>query len=262
MDVAPGTAILTIADFAYVRANLEHAAASSVNLLQAPLLIVLLGIALFAALGPDVTIFQIHPGTAAIFVSYLYALLIVARQQHKPMWTPRSTRETVHEEDGDDVSQSTSLRRLWFTFVPLALVTGGAGWFVAQSGIAIAATTGLSGTAVGGLFTALVTSTPELVTTIAAVRRGALNLAVGGIIGGNAFDTLFLGASDIAFRDGSIYHAVQAQQLLLIVLALIMTGVMVMGMVGRQEQGIGGIGWESAVVLALYVAGFALILSM
>jgi cation:H+ antiporter len=43
----------------------------------------------------------------------------------------------------------------------------------------------------------------ELVTTIAAVRRGALQLAVGGIIGGNTFDTLFLTAADVSYREGS-----------------------------------------------------------
>ena len=52
------------------------------------------------------------------------------------------------------------------------------------------------------LMTAVATSLPELVTTLAAVRRGAAQLAVGGIIGGNAFDVLFLSASDVAYRDG------------------------------------------------------------
>jgi Ca2+/Na+ antiporter len=46
----------------------------------------------------------------------------------------------------------------------------------------------------------VVTSLPELVTTLAAVRRGALQLAVGGIIGGNTFDTLFLTISDVGYR--------------------------------------------------------------
>lgn len=46
-----------------------------------------------------------------------------------------------------------------------------------------------------------------------------LSLAVGGIIGGNAFDTLFTAASDIAYRDGSIY-AHMDQDLLLYVLGI------------------------------------------
>jgi cation:H+ antiporter len=42
------------------------------------------------------------------------------------------------------------------------------------------------------LITSTCTSIPELVTAVAAVRQGSLTLAVGGIVGGNAFDTLFM----------------------------------------------------------------------
>lgn len=40
---------------------------------------------------------------------------------------------------------------------------------------------------------------------MAAVRRGALTLAVGDILGGNCFDVLFISGSDVAYREGSIY---------------------------------------------------------
>ena len=78
------------------------------------------------------------------------------------------------------------------------------------------------------------------------MRRGALTLAVSGIIGGNAFDTLFVAASDIAYRDGSIYHVVSNQVLLWIAITIVMTGVMMLGLIRREEQNWGGIGFESA----------------
>ena len=34
------------------------------------------------------------------------------------------------------------------------------------------------------------------------VRIGAVNLAVGDIIGGNAFEVLFIGAADFAYLEG------------------------------------------------------------
>lgn len=89
----------------------------------------------------------------------------------------------------------------------------------------IATQTGLSQAAVGVLLTSVATSLPELVTTVAAVRRGALTLAVAGIIGGNAFDTLFAAASDIAYRGSSIYHVIPDQVMLWVALAVLMTGV-------------------------------------
>ena len=92
-------------------------------------------------------------------------------------------------------------------------------------------------------------------TTVAAVRRGALTLAVGGIIGGNAFDILFLAASDVAYREGSIYKAVSQDQAFLVGLSIAMTAVLLMGLLRRQEKGPAGIGFETWLTMALYFAG-------
>ncbi|WP_166255772.1 hypothetical protein [Marinobacter salicampi] len=110
------------------------------------------------------------------------------------------------------------------------------------------------------MLTATSTSLPELVTSVAAVRRGALTLAVGGIIGGNAFDTLFTAASDVAYREGSIYHAVSDATIIWITLSLLMTSTLMMGLIRRQEQGVARIGTESAAVIVLYGLGVALVL--
>jgi cation:H+ antiporter len=119
----------------------------------------------------------------------------------------------------------------------------------------------LSQTIVGVLLTAISTSIPELVTSIAAVRRGALTLAVSGIIGGNAFDTLFTAASDIAYRDGSIYHAMPEDSVFWAALTLLMSGVLMMGLIRRERHGIGQIGTESMVIMVLYLLGVVLLLA-
>ncbi|MDZ7725645.1 MAG: hypothetical protein U5R06_23180 [candidate division KSB1 bacterium] len=65
----------------------------------------------------------------------------------------------------------------------------------------------MSETIAGGLFVGIATYLPELVTTVAAVRRRALTLAAGDIVGGNMFDVLFVCAADIAYSRGSLFHA-------------------------------------------------------
>ncbi|MDZ7643309.1 MAG: hypothetical protein U5K76_03140 [Woeseiaceae bacterium] len=92
------------------------------------------------------------------------------------------------------------------------------------------------------------------------MRRGALTMAVGGIIGGNAFDTLFTAASDIAYRDGSVYHAMPPSTTVWVALTLFMTAILMMGLIRRQEQGPGAIGFESVAIVVLYVAGVVLLL--
>ena len=107
----------------------------------------------------------------------------------------------------------------------------------------------------------MATSLPELITSVAAVRRGVLTLAVSGVIGGNCFDTLFAAVADVAYRDGSLYHAATAQssrEVMLLAVSVVMTGVLLMGLLGRQKNGPARIGWESCVVLLLYAGALAL----
>ena len=85
------------------------------------------------------------------------------------------------------------------------------------------------------------------------MRRGALQLAVGTIIGGNTFDTLFLVLSDIAYRDGSLYHAVGLHDLYWLATGLLMTAILLGGLILRQREGPARIGIESALIIAVYI---------
>jgi cation:H+ antiporter len=97
------------------------------------------------------------------------------------------------------------------------------------------------------------------VTSVAAVRRGALTLAVSGIIGGNCFDVLFVAFSDFAYRPGSIYHAITTRQIFIIALTMLLTGILLLGLLRREQHGIGNIGFESFLILMLYLGGFLLL---
>lgn len=258
--IAVQTFFLTVADLFYRRANLEHAAASAPNMLQNALLMTLLTLILLAPLLPEATFWGIHPVTPLIFGLYVYGIRMVRKTRSDPMWVPSTTGET-REDKPDDTATMPALSRLWTEFGILISSMGVAGWVLEPTAVNIAAETGLGQSVVGVLFTATTTSIPELVTSVAAVRRGALTMAVGGIIGGNAFDTLFTATSDIAYREGSIYHTMSAGSTLWVTLTLVMTAMLMMGLIRRQEHGPGGIGFESVSVIVLYVTGVALLLA-
>ena len=257
--IAAQTAFLGIADIVYPKANLEHAAASLANLTQGTLLITLLAIPLLAMAGPQVSIWAIHPASFALIGAYLYGLHLVSKANESPMWEPTQTESTRLDEVGEDVEEGLGLTKLWLRFLFLAITVGVAGYVVAESGVAISEETGISQSVVGGIFTAVSTSLPELVTSIAAVRQGALTLAVSDIIGGNSFDVLFVAFSDFAYRKGSIYHGLTNSQTFVISLTILMTGILLLGLLRRQEYGLGKIGFESWLTLILYVGGFSLL---
>lgn len=257
--IAAQTVFLAVADITYRDANLEHAAASAENIMQGALLMTLLSIPLLAASSPALTVWGVQPATPLMLATYIYGLKLVSKARSEPMWRPHRTRETRTDEPDDQNVRRTSSWGLWLRFAGAAAVVAVAGWLIARSGIALIDQSGLSETIVGTVFTAISTSLPELVAALVAVQRGALTLAIGNIIGGNAFDTLFIAVADIAYRDGSIYHAIAQQQTFQMSLTLLMTGILVMGLIRREKRGVANIGFESFLIPILYIGSIAML---
>ncbi len=257
--IAAQTAFLALADIAYRRANLEHAAASAENLFMSALLLTLLSIHALALSFPDISIFSVHPATVILIIVYVFGVHLLARTHDMPMWIPRKTADTASESADHSHQRRQHLWRLWLCFAGYAAIVALAGWALAQLAIPFGEKTGLSHGVVGGVFTAVSTSIPELVVAITAVRMGAPNLAVGDIIGGNAFDTLFIAASDIAYRDGPIYAAITSTEQFWLANSMLMTAVLAMGLIYRERHGPGNIGLESVILLVLYFGGIAVL---
>jgi cation:H+ antiporter len=254
--IAAQTAFLAIADIVYRKANLEHAAASIANIMQGTLLVGLLALSILGMAGPQVTFFQIHPISFLLVAGYIFGLLQISKAQTEPMWRAKKTWETQIDETKTWHMTRYKVVLGWLKFAALGFIVGFAGYVVAKSGIALSVKAGISQTIVGGLLTAITTSLPELVTSVSAVRQGALTLAVGGVIGGNCFDVLFLSFSDFAYREGSVYAALKQEQLYMISFTILLTGVLLLGLVRREKHGIANIGFESFLIIVFYIVMF------
>lgn len=252
--IAAQTVFLAIADMTYRKAPLEHASASLQNLLQAALLLLLLGLILFAVLQPPATIFWMHPVSFLLIGVYLLGAYGIHRSKKQPPWKPVETKQTVLDTP-EKHSEDFSLSSLLWRFFLLSLIVGVCGYVVGKTGADIVQLTGLSEGIVGVFFTAIATSLPELIVSISAVRRGALDLAVGNIIGGNTFDILFLAFSDLAFTGGSLLHHTGPAQLLSLLLALVLTSILLLGFLYRFRRGVAQIGWMSITLIIVFVLG-------
>jgi cation:H+ antiporter len=254
------TAFIAVADLFYRRANLEHAAASVTGLAQGVLLVALVCMPLVAASEPPVTVWGVHPVSLLIPLTYAAGLVLLSRIRDDPMWTPVQTDETRDAVSEPEAAEgAASDRALWLRFVLFAGITALAGYVIGEASLGIVATTALSESAVGTVLSAVANSLPELVTAIAAVRIGAVSLAIGDVIGGNAFEVMFLSAADVVY-DGSIYAAMTEQDRTTALMAMLMTAVLLLGMLSRQKGGPGNIGFESALVLLLYAGSVVMVL--
>jgi cation:H+ antiporter len=123
----------------------------------------------------------------------------------------------------------------------------------------IAEITGLGTTFVGTTLVAIVTSLPEMVTTIAAVRIGADDMAIGNLFGSNLFNMFAIGLTDMFYLQGRFLGIIDPAFLLVGMLGLLMTGMGLIGNLARLERRVLFIELDALALIAIYFAGLWLL---
>jgi cation:H+ antiporter len=135
-----------------------------------------------------------------------------------------------------------------------AVVIVGAGVWLPFIGNRISEATGWGGTFVGNLLIAASTSLPEIVTSIAAMRLAAPDLAISNLFGSNLFNMAILAIDDLAYAKGPLLSHVSFYHLFSAVTALMMTGIGITGLIYRgQRKAWAAVTWYGAALLALYL---------
>jgi cation:H+ antiporter len=107
---------------------------------------------------------------------------------------------------------------------------------------------------IGTLFIAGATSVPELVVAVSALRLGAVDMAIGNLLGSNLFDILILAIDDIFYRKGPLLASVSPVHAITAFAAVIMSGIFVVAMLYKPETRIRGtVGWVSLSLLLVYL---------
>lgn len=140
-------------------------------------------------------------------------------------------------------------------YAAAAAVVVAAGTWLPFIGVEIAETMGWQASFVGTILISAVTTLPELVVTISALRLGAVDLAIGNLLGSNLFDVLILAIDDLAFREGPLLAAVSPVHAISAFAAVVMSGIFIIAVLYRPETRIRGtVGWVSVGMLLVYVS--------
>lgn len=133
--------------------------------------------------------------------------------------------------------------------------------YMVRSSAQIAEITGLGATFVGTALVALVTSLPELVTTLAALRIGADDMAIGNLFGSNLFNMFALGLTDIFYLQGRFLSVIDPAFLLVGMLGLLMTGMALIGNLARLERRVLFLEIDALLLMVVYFLGMWLLYS-
>lgn len=148
-----------------------------------------------------------------------------------------------------------SLRAGVVAFALGALVIALAGPVLARSAEALAAATGLGQTFFGSVALALVTSLPELAASLAALRFGSHDLAVGNLFGSNAFNLVVLFVLDVADGQGPLLALVRSQHALTVFVAIIMTALAMQVTIAPQERRVWMVEPGAVALIVAFIAG-------
>ncbi len=129
-----------------------------------------------------------------------------------------------------------STRSLWVRFAGSALMILITAPVVTLSVKVIADSTGIAQTFLGAALLAVTTSLPELIASIASVRIGAYDMAVGNLFGSNVANMSVLLFADIAYTEGPILAAVSQSQIVSALGAILLMAIAVAAIVGESER--------------------------
>ena len=122
----------------------------------------------------------------------------------------------------------------------------------------VAVVSGLGDTFVGTWAVGLSTSLPELVTSLAAVRRGAFDLAVGNLFGSNALNMALFLPLDLVGA-GSVFAGLDPTHAASALLAVVLMALSLAAILYRARRRFGMIEPDSALVLLTYLVGLWLL---
>lgn len=258
-DIAVGTVlgscvfnmlILVVLDFVS-RGRSVFEMAGRQHVLSAGLGVLMVGVVGFNVMLAQANGGSISPGlgpigiyTPLLFLLYVVSVRVVFRYE----------RDHPIEEPPDELARRIGMRQAVTAFAASALVVVAVSlWlpFVAQD---LAGAMSWHNTFVGTLFVAMVTSLPEVVVTVAALRIGAVDLAVANLFGSNLFNILVIGVDDLFFLKGPILDHVVPVHAISAFSAIMMTGIAIVGLVYRPRSPvIGRMGWASLMLVTIYL---------
>ena len=242
-------AILIVVDLMH-REESVYRRASQGHILSAALGIVLIGLAgVSVLLGPRTEAFAIaHVGAYSpiIVLGYFAAMRLVFAYERAQL---RGFAADMADRYPDLTIRQAVAR---YALAATAVVAGGI--WLPVLGISIAEATGWHGSFVGTQFVAAATSLPELAVTIAAVRIGAVDMAMANLLGSNLFDMLVLAVDDLFYTPGPLLAHVSQTHAASAFSAMTMTGLAIVGLLYRPANRMFNVaGWVSVALFALYL---------
>ncbi|MHB0984663.1 MAG: sodium:calcium antiporter [Sulfuricella sp.] len=168
----------------------------------------------------------------------------------------RYEREDVAEFEAAEAARypGITLRQAGARYAVAAVAVVAAGSMLPFIAADLADLMGWSRSFVGTQFVAAVTSLPEITVTFAALRMGAIDMAIANLLGSNLFNIAILAVDDAFYLPGPLLAHVSPIHAITALAAIAMSAVVLIGLLTRPRKRIGGaMSWPGLALVAIYL---------
>jgi cation:H+ antiporter len=213
------------------------------------------GVILAGFVGANL-LFAQHGWVQAIGFIGLYSpfIMLVYLVAMRTLFRYESRKRAEFVEEKVERYPDITLRQAYVGYALAASVVVGAGLWLPYIGEQIALAMQWQQSFVGSLFIALATTLPEITVTIAALRLGALDLAVSNLLGSNLFNLLIIAIDDVFYSRGALLSHVSPVHAVSAFSMVMMNGVVIVGLLYQPKGRVfRSVGWASLVLLSIYL---------
>jgi cation:H+ antiporter len=240
--------ILAVADLAVTHVRVLTRVTIN-QVLVGLLAISLLVIAVLGAVAHlNVSILGIGWGPLLVGFGYLIGMRLLHVNRHEPLF--ETTEEAANHE-----ARAGALRTAVLGFILSTVVILAAARFLASSAGEIARQMGVSGGFIGMVLVALTTSLPEVTVSVAAVRSGSYDLAVGNLLGSNCFNMAILLILDIVDGPGPLLASTEPGLLVGALFAILLTAQALLGVLNKSERRVWYLEPDALFLILIYGTG-------
>lgn len=195
-------------------------------------------------------------GSATIGIAAIYAAALVWFRRVPSLGSIRADETPFRRVQHRRVRRrpARTVRRLVLEFAAGAALLFAAAPMLALSTEEFSHRSGIDQSVLGVTILAISTALPELASTVAAMRIGAFDLAVGNLLGSNAANMAMLVVIDAAYRPGPILGAVDEGLVVAGTASILLMALALASLVSGQVNRASRFEPDSAVLLVAYVA--------
>lgn len=242
--------LLAIVDLVNYQVPLLRRIAIS-HALTAALTTILMLVAIISLVADiDLVIGWVGWDSLLIIVLYFGGIWLISRESRGP-----GPSQTAPEPGPEFPTMRRGVIGFTITAVVLMLVVP----LLVSASTEIATITGLGTGFVGTALLSVVTSLPELLAALAAMRMNAFDMAVGNLFGSSVFNMLGLGIADFFLLDGRFLGAIDENFVIVGLIGLLLTNMALVGNLARVERKFLFIEIDAVAIIVVYLLGMFLL---